>query len=85
MIRTMFKLATAVLVVAALVALPGCGGSNTPAKKTPAKTGHYEGDGHDHSKDKAGHSEGDGHDHSNDKTGHTEGDGHDHEKEGKTK
>ncbi len=31
MIRTMFKLATAVLVVTALVALPGCGGSKSPA------------------------------------------------------
>ena len=60
MIRTMFKLATAVLVVAALVALPGCGGTTTPAAKTPAKTGHFEGDGHDHSKDKGDHS---GHDH----------------------
>ncbi len=60
MIRTMFQLASAVLVVAALVALPGCGGSKTPATKTPAKTGHFEGDGHDHSKDKDDHS---GHDH----------------------
>jgi hypothetical protein len=60
MIRTMFKLATVVLVVAALVALPGCGGAKTPAAKTPAKTGHYDGDGHDHSKDKGDHS---GHDH----------------------
>jgi major membrane immunogen (membrane-anchored lipoprotein) len=61
MIRTMFKLATAVLVVVALAALPGCGGSNPPAATSP--TGHYEGDGHDHSKDEAGHHEGDGHDH----------------------
>ena len=70
MIRTMFQLVSAVLVVAALVALPGCGGSKAPANKTPAaksSTGHYEGDGHDHSKDKDDHS------------------GHDHEKEGKTK
>ena len=51
--------------------------TSAPAKKTPAKTGHYEGDGHDHSKDKAGHSEGDGHDHSKDK--------HDHEREAEHK
>ena len=67
MIRTVFKLSSAALVICALVALPGCGGSNTPAEKTPAKAGHSEGDGHDHSKDKTGHSEGDGHDHSKDK------------------
>jgi predicted small lipoprotein YifL len=61
MIRTMLQLASAVLVVAALVALPGCGGSKSPASKTPpAKSGHSEGDGHDHSKDKGDHS---GHDH----------------------
>lgn len=60
MIRTMFTFATSVMVVIALAALPGCGGSRSPAKKTPAKTGHYEGDGHDHSKDKDDHS---GHDH----------------------
>ena len=75
MIRTVLQLASVALVIVALVALPGCGGSNTPATKTPAKTGHYEGDGHDHGKDKTGHSEGDGHDHS----------GHDHEKEGEHK
>jgi len=73
MIRTMLKLATGALVVVALVALPGCGGSTTPAAKTPAKTSHYEGDGHDHSKDKAARSEGDGHDHSKD-----DHKGHDH-------
>jgi hypothetical protein len=70
MIRTMFQLASAVVVVAALVALPGCGGAKSPAGKTPASksaSGHREGDGHDHSKDKGDHS------------------GHDHEKEGKTK
>jgi hypothetical protein len=61
MIRTMLQLASVVLVVAAVAALPGCGGSQTPANKTPAvKSGHYEGDGHDHSKDKGDHS---GHDH----------------------
>jgi predicted small lipoprotein YifL len=61
MIRTMLQLASAVLVVAAVVALPGCGGSKSPASKTPpAKSGHYEGDGHDHSKDKSDHS---GHSH----------------------
>jgi len=85
MIRTVLQLASAALVIVALVVLPGCGGSKTPPAKTPAKTGHYEGDGHDHSKDKAVHTEGDGHDHSKDKAVHTEGDGHDHEKEGKTK
>lgn len=77
MIRNMLQLASAVLVVAALVAVPGCGGSKAPASKVPA--GHSEGDGHDHSKDKAGHAEGDGHDHSKDKDDHS---GHDHEKEG---
>jgi predicted small lipoprotein YifL len=64
MIRTTFHFTSAALVIAALVVLPGCGGSNPPpAKKTPAKTGHFEGDGHDHSKDKHVHREGDGHDH----------------------
>ena len=58
MIRNMLQLASAVLVVVALVALPGCGGSKTPASKPAA--GHSEGDGHDHSKDKDDHS---GHDH----------------------
>jgi predicted small lipoprotein YifL len=70
MIRTMLQLASAVWVVAALVALPGCGGSKSPASKTPSAkpaSSHHEGDGHDHSKDKDDHS------------------GHDHEKEGKTK
>lgn len=70
MIRTMFQLTTAALVIVALVALPGCGGSKTPVTKSPAETGHSEGDGHDHSKDN---------------TGHYEGDGHDHEKEGEHK
>jgi hypothetical protein len=60
MIRTVLQLASAALVIVALVALPGCGGSKTPPAKTPAKTGHYEGDGHDHSKDAGDHS---GHDH----------------------
>lgn len=77
MIRTLLQTASAVLVVAALVALPGCGGSQSPAKSTPAtQSGHYEGDGHDHSKDKTGHYEGDGHDHSKDAGDHS---GHDHE------
>ena len=51
MIRNMLQFVSAVLVVAALVALPGCGGSKAPAQKSPV--GHSEGDGHDHSKDKA--------------------------------
>lgn len=63
MIRTVFQLTSAALVIVALVSLPGCGGSNTPATDTPATTGHYEGDGHDHSADESAHSEGDGHDH----------------------
>jgi predicted small lipoprotein YifL len=72
MIRTVLQLTSAALVILALVALPGCGGSKTPAAKTPAtktdaKAGHSEGDGHDHSKDKAAQSKGDGHDHSKDK------------------
>jgi predicted small lipoprotein YifL len=57
MIRNMLQLASALLVVAALVALPGCG-SKPPAQKPAA--GHSEGDGHDHSKDKGDQS---GHDH----------------------
>jgi hypothetical protein len=65
MIRNMLQFAAAVLAVAVLVAVPGCGDSKAPASKAPA--GHTTGDGHDHSKDKAGHSEGDGHDHSKDK------------------
>lgn len=65
MIRNMLQFASAVLVVTALIAMPGCGGSKAPASKVPAE--HSEGDGHDHSKDKASHSEGDGHDHSKDK------------------
>lgn len=60
MIRTMLQLASAALVIVTLVALPGCGGSSTPPAGTPAQTGHYEGDGHDHSKDAGDHS---GHDH----------------------
>ena len=58
MIRNMLQFASAMLVVAALVALPGCGGSKAPASKSPA--GHSEGDGHDHSKDKGDHKD---HDH----------------------
>jgi hypothetical protein len=53
-----------------LVAIPGYGDSTTPPAKTPGKTGHTEGDGHNHSKDK---------------TGHANGGGHDREKEGKAK
>ncbi len=64
MIRTLLQFATAVLIVTALVALPGCGGSQPPTTETPAtQSGHYGGDGHDHSKDKTSHHEGDGHDH----------------------
>jgi hypothetical protein len=65
MIRTIIQFTSSVLVIAALVVLPGCGGSQAPASKKPAtEAGHSEGDGHDHSKDKVEHSEGDGHDHS---------------------
>ncbi len=60
MIRTVLQLASVFLVVAALVALPGCGGSDTPATNTPETTGHYEGDGHDHGDDTGDHA---GHDH----------------------
>jgi hypothetical protein len=81
MIRTMFRVCSALCVVVALVAMPGCGGSTTE-KDTPAKSGHHEGDGHDHSKDKAGHHEGDGHDHSKDADDHSD---HDHEKEAEHK
>ncbi len=77
MIRTVLQFTSGALVIVALLALPGCGGPSTPATKTPAKTAHSEGDGHDHSKDKTGHSEGDGHDHSKDK--------HDHEREAEHK
>lgn len=53
MIRTL-QTASGILVVAALVALPGCGGSQPPAEKTPtAESGHSEGDGHDHGDDTA--------------------------------
>jgi hypothetical protein len=45
----MLQLGSAVLVVAVLLTLPGCGGSEPPAA-APA-TGHYEGDGHDHEKE----------------------------------
>jgi hypothetical protein len=64
MIRTIFQFTSSVLVIAALLVLPGCGGSQAPASKPATEAGHSEGDGHDHSKDKAVHSEGDGHDHS---------------------
>lgn len=60
MIRTVLQLTSAALVIVALVALPGCGDSKTPPAKAPAEAGHYEGDGHDHSKEKDDHS---GHDH----------------------
>jgi hypothetical protein len=63
MIRSIFQVTSAVFVIATLVVLPGCGGSQAPPSKTPAtESGHSEGDGHDHSKD-AGHSVDDGHDH----------------------
>jgi hypothetical protein len=54
MIRNMLQFVSAVLVVIALVALSGCGGSKAPDSKLPV--GHSEGDGHDHSKDKGDHS-----------------------------
>ncbi len=60
MTRTVFQLAAVFLGAAALVALPGCSGSDTPAACTPESTGHYEGDGHDHSEHTADHA---GHDH----------------------
>ena len=53
--RFCVQLASVVLVAVSFVALPGCG-SQTPAKKPADKpaAGHFEGDGHDHSKD-SGH------------------------------
>ncbi len=60
MIRTLLQLASVFLVVAALVALPGCGSSDTPPANTPETAGHYEGDGHDHSEHADDHA---GHDH----------------------
>jgi hypothetical protein len=66
MIRNVLQLSSVALIVVALVAIPGCGGSKAPTSKSPAKAAHSEGDGHDHSKDKAVHSEDDGHDHSKD-------------------
>lgn len=59
--RFYLQIASFVLVAVALVAAPGCG-SQSPAKKPADKAaaGHYEGDGHDHSKDKGDHT---GHDH----------------------
>lgn len=50
-----------VLFLASLIALPGCGSpspANNPAEKPAA--GHFEGDGHDHSKDSGDHKD---HDH----------------------
>ena len=64
MIRTVLQLTSAALVIVGLVALPGCGGSQSPQTNAPtAESGHYEGDGHDHSAGESAHSEGDGHDH----------------------
>jgi hypothetical protein len=50
--------------VAALsISLAGCS-SESPAEKTPAaQSGHYEGDGHNHSGEETAHFDGDGHDH----------------------
>ena len=63
MIRTLLQVAGAAVVAVALVALSGCGGSESPPDKAPAtQSGHYDGDGHDHGEE-AGHFEGDGHDH----------------------
>ena len=55
--RFCLQMTSVVLVAISLTALPGCG-SQTPATKPsnePAAS-HYEGDGHDHSKDDADHS-----------------------------
>jgi hypothetical protein len=51
------------MIVLALVGFVGCG-PQAPAKKSGEKAAgaHFEGDGHDHSKDKE-HSDHDGHDH----------------------
>ena len=70
--RFCVQLASVVLVAVSFVALPGCG-SQTPTKKAADKpaAGHFEGDGHDHSKDA-----------SKDSGDHK---GHDHEKEGEHK
>jgi predicted small lipoprotein YifL len=68
MMRFALYVGSVALVVASLLVLPGCGTkqpAGAPAQK-PA-TEHFEGDGHDHSKD--GHKD---HDH----------EGHEHEKEG---
>lgn len=64
MIRFYSQLAGVVVVVVSLVALPGCG-SSSPTSKSANKpaAGHYEGDGHDHSKDRGDHK---GHDHAKD-------------------
>jgi hypothetical protein len=60
MVRILLQLASFVLVVTALVLLPGCGSQSAASKTAPAESGHFEGDGHDHTKDVGDHS---GHDH----------------------
>lgn len=67
MIRNLLQLASAAVIVIALVGLSGCGSSSAPSTGSSTQAGHYEGDGHDHSKDTAGHHEGDGHDHEKEK------------------
>lgn len=65
MSRFFLQIASVAVVAVSLMAFPGCG-SKAPTSKPTA--GHYEGDGHDHSKDV-----------SKDSGDHK---GHDHEKEG---
>jgi predicted small lipoprotein YifL len=61
MMRFCLQITSVVLVAMSLTALPGCG-SQAPATKPSDEptAGHFEGDGHDHSKEAADHS---GHDH----------------------
>lgn len=47
------------------VSLAGCGAKPANDATSNDQSGHYEGDGHDHSGEEAGHFEGDGHDHAN--------------------
>lgn len=64
MMRTLLPGTAAAFLVMALAAVSGCGSTTTPADNSPpSESGHYEGDGHDHSGDEAGHLAGDGHDH----------------------
>lgn len=63
--RTFPSLLCLVAVISFSVSLAGCGANSATDAAVSAQSGHYEGDGHDHSGEAAGHFEGDGHDHGN--------------------